>query len=128
MSIQTLFLSRLKKVHFEDTRVYVEFKSKCESVTSAVNLGVYMAVQMRLLRFPLRLRRFSPRVTMEKLEELENKRNNQSGALMARRDSETGISFCLNHMASDNESIYTCIFIKSYKYLFIGAFRTYKDK
>ena len=84
------------QVHYEDTRVYIEFKSRCESVPSSVNLGVYMAVQMRLLRFPICLKRYTPAVTKEKLEELERKRNESSGSLVKTKSRETGINFSLN--------------------------------
>lgn len=84
------------QVHFEDSRVYIEFKSKCESVPSSVNLGVYMAVQMRLLRTQLRLNRYKSEVTQQKLAELEKKRCETSSLFTPTRDPETGISFSLN--------------------------------
>lgn len=96
--------AKLLQVHFEDTRVYIEFKSKSESVPSIVNLGVYMAVQMRLLRFPLRLERYNARVTKEKLLEIERKRCETSAIFMPTRDAETGISFCLNSTMSSHET------------------------
>lgn len=96
--------AKLLQVHFEDTRVYIEFKSKSESVPSIVNLGVYMAVQMRLLRFPLRLERYNARVTKEKLDEIERKRCETSAVFMPTRDAETGISFSLNSSMSSQDT------------------------
>lgn len=96
--------AKLLQVHFEDSRVYVEFKSKCESVPTSVNLGVYMAVQMRLLRFPMQLNRFNARITKEKLAEIEKKRSETSAVFTPTRDAETGINFSLNSTISSNAS------------------------
>lgn len=96
--------ANLLQLHFEESRVYVEFKSKCDSVPSIVNLGVYMAVQMRLLRFPLRLDRYNERVIREKLEEIEKKRCETSAIFKPTRDAETGISFSLDSTISSNAS------------------------
>ena len=60
-----------KKIHYQDTRAYIEFKSKCEEIPSCVNLGVYLAVQMRLLRLPLHLERYSANAAHEKLKQLK---------------------------------------------------------
>ena len=66
--------AKLIHIEYEATKAYVQLKSKCEAVASNVNLGVYLAVQMRMLRLPMRLRRFTPAVTSERLGEFNEKR------------------------------------------------------
>lgn len=58
--------SKLIKVSFQDTKCFVEFNSN--QVSSSVNLGVYLAVQMRLLSIPLRIKRYNARITHQKLK------------------------------------------------------------
>lgn len=107
-------------MHFEESRVYVEFKSKNESVLSNVNLGVYLAVQMRLLRIPIRLDRYNARITREKLEEVDRNRKMEFAHKRPILDSKTGISFSLNAsivskksiLLSDDENITTGILIQ----------------
>jgi hypothetical protein len=54
-------------VHFDNTKAIIEFKSNCDKISSNVNLGVYMAVHFRLLRIPIRLRRFKAEYVESKL-------------------------------------------------------------
>jgi HrpA-like RNA helicase len=63
--------SKLVQVHFEDTKACIEFKSKFEQVSSTVNLGVYLAVEMRLLRLPMRIRKLKPILAAERLKLIE---------------------------------------------------------
>jgi ATP-dependent RNA helicase TDRD9 len=58
------------QVHYDNTKAYIEFKSKCEEVSTNVNLGVYMAVQMRMLRLPAFLQRYSPLAAHKKLKQM----------------------------------------------------------
>ncbi|RMZ95888.1 ATP-dependent RNA helicase TDRD9 [Brachionus plicatilis] len=58
--------SKLVKASFQDTKCFVEFNSS--QVTSGVNLGVYLAVQMRLLSIPLRIKRYNAKITYQKLK------------------------------------------------------------
>lgn len=62
--------SNSTQLHFEDTKAYVEFRYQDE-VTSKVNLSVYLAVQMRLLRLPMTLKRYNNRTTQKKLAQYE---------------------------------------------------------
>lgn len=58
--------SKLVKASFQDTKCFVEFNSN--QTSSNVNLGVYLAVQMRLLRIPLRIKRYNAKITYQKLK------------------------------------------------------------
>lgn len=87
--------SKLVQIHFEDTKAYVEFKSKCEQVSSNVNLGVYLAVQMRLLRIPIRIKRLNAKLTEELLKKYEQLRKANTSAITHTIDSETGLKFNL---------------------------------
>lgn len=81
--------SQSLNIQFEDSKAYVQFKSNFEHVASNVNLGVYLAVQMRLLRIPLRLEKYKPSITQAKLRQLKSASHqvsisldkNRSGAL-----------------------------------------------
>ncbi|CAF1122166.1 unnamed protein product, partial [Brachionus calyciflorus] len=70
--------SKLVRCSFEDSKGFIEFNSKCEEVASNVNLGVYLAVQMRNLRIPLRLKRLNAKITYEKLKRLRQLRKSTS--------------------------------------------------
>ena len=104
--------ANLVQVHFEETRAYVEFKSKCDSVPSNVNLGVYLAVQMRLLRIPIQLKRFNDKTTREKLNEYDRMRKMESSQqIRPIRGDLKGFSFFkMNNssiLPSDNENLAT---------------------
>lgn len=51
------FCSKYVQIHYEDTKAYIEFKSSYEEVNTSINFGVYLAINMRLLRLPLLLPR-----------------------------------------------------------------------
>lgn len=57
--------------HFEDTKVYMEFKSEFEEVKSNINFSVYLAVEMRLLRVSLQLKKLETRLAQARLEHLK---------------------------------------------------------
>ena len=81
--------------HFETTKVFIEFKVayEHEQLETPINFGVYLAVLMRLLRTPLRLQRFTPKVTEEKRRRLEMymKSGNTNSENMTIEKSKSGV-------------------------------------
>lgn len=59
-------------LHFENTKAYIEFKNQYSEGVGNVNLGVYLAVQMRLLNLPMQLRRLSIEAAQDKLRKYES--------------------------------------------------------
>ncbi len=82
--IQKMFnpCANLITTHFDGTKAYLEFKSKHSEIDSNVNIGVYRAVQMRLLRLPTKLKRYNTVKTNEKLKYLKDLTLSTSDSLM----------------------------------------------
>lgn len=78
------------QIHYEDSKAYIEFKGKLDEEPTNVNFGVYLAVQMRLLRLPMKLQRFNPRVTQDKLKKIQQLRQNNSNILVTLDSSRVG--------------------------------------
>lgn len=60
------------QLHFEDTKAYVEFKTKFPLVESKINLGVLLACQMRQLRMQIRIKRYTDAIAFEKLKRIND--------------------------------------------------------
>jgi len=106
--------SKSVQVHFEDTKAYVEFKSKCDEVASNVNLGVYLACQIRLLRIPLELKRFTPEITHQKLSKLEKLKNSNTN-LAITVDSERSGALKLNVLKKKMSKMFDNVFDDDYE-------------
>ncbi len=74
--------ANLITTHFDGTKAYLEFKSKHSEIDSNVNIGVYRAVQMRILRLPTKLKRYNIAVTSEKLKNFRNLSLSANDSLM----------------------------------------------
>lgn len=61
--------SKLIQIHYEDTKAYIEFKSDSDVAKTKINFGVYMAIQMRMLKVPLELRCLKERIASEMMNE-----------------------------------------------------------
>ncbi len=100
-------------INFEDTRAYVEFRTNIdEDVKTPVHLGVYLAVQIRMLRLPMRLKRLTANASQEAMRELMRKSTSMyvtydtkcSGALRFDQYYEDDLSEDDDTMSNSNDS------------------------
>ena len=93
------------QLHFEDTKAIVEFKNKCEEVESSVNFGVYLAVKMRLINLPLKLKRYTTEFKNEKLKRIEqSKKEMPNYSITVDKDLIGGLKLNITSMRSEKES------------------------
>lgn len=85
------FCSNSIQLHFENTKAYVEFKNQYEHTPSTVNIAIYLAVQMRLMRIPMQLKQFSSAVTKEKLKRNEQAKKFQNKINMELNKNNSGM-------------------------------------
>ncbi len=100
--------SNSAQIHFDSTKAFIEFKTQYEQMSTNVNIAVYLAVQMRLLRTPLRLQKFTEKTINEKMAKLELYRKSVAGKTVTIGKNRSGVvkfNYSVNKLSELEETL-----------------------
>ncbi len=100
--------SNSAQMHFDSTKVFIEFKTQYEQMSTNVNIAVYLAVQMRLLRTSLRLQKFTQKAINEKSAKLDLYRKSVAGKTVTIGKNRSGVvkfSYLNNKLSELEETL-----------------------